>query len=111
MIKNPLRTLWFYRFETTSFIGIRGSCDGLDNIIDSGFLLDVDTIKRNVDKGIEFVGYTKTKLVLDKETNRWSVISLKDGSKIMSLDSEVGADTNIFLLKHDTPQKKRARFE
>ena len=63
-----------------------------------------------MDKGIEFVGYTKTKLVLDKETNRWSVISLKDGSKIMSLDSEVG-DIKKFQLRHDTPQEKRARFE
>ena len=51
-----------------------------------------------MDKGIEFVGYTKTKLVLDKETNRWSVISLKDGSKIMSLDSEVG-HINIFQVQ------------
>ena len=64
-----------------------------------------------MDKGIEFVGYTKTKLVLDKETNRWSVISLKDGSKIMSLDSEVGADTDICPLRHDMPQEKSARFE
>ena len=49
----------------------------------------MDTIKRNVQKGIEIIGYTKTKILLNTTLNRWTIVSLKDGSIIMSLDSEV----------------------
>ena len=49
----------------------------------------MQSLKRNIDKGLEFLGYTKSKMVLDKEINRWTAVSLLDGSKIMTLDSEV----------------------
>ena len=72
---------------------MRGMCDELYKILDNGYLADMDTIKRNIDKGIEFIGYTKTKIVLDKKSNRWGVVSLKDGSTLLSLDSEVRLPT------------------
>ena len=58
--------------------------------IDYGFVVDMQTVKRNIDKGIEFTGYTRSKMILDKELNRWTVVSLVNESKIMSLESEVG---------------------
>ena len=70
-------------------MSFRGSCDGLDAVMDNGFLLDADNAKRNVDKGVEFTGWTKSKLVLDQDSDRWSVVSITDGSKIISLDTKV----------------------
>ena len=67
----------------------RGSCDGLDAVMDNDFLLDADNAKRNVDKGVEFTGFTRSKLVLDQESERWSVVSIADGTKIISLDTKV----------------------
>ena len=68
---------------------MRGWCDGLSEVIDGGFLLDAESIKRNLDNGVEFSGYTKTKMVLDEQTEKWSVVSIQDGSKIITLDTEV----------------------
>ena len=81
------------RFEKITYFFMRGVCDELYKILDNGYLADMDTIKRNIDKGIELIGYTKTKIVLDKKSNRWGVISLKDGSTLLSLDSEVRLPT------------------
>ena len=78
-----------YRFEEVSYMSFRGSCDGLDAVMDNGFLLDADNARRNVDKGVEFTGWTKSKLVLDQDSDRWSVVSITDGSKIISLDTKV----------------------
>ena len=77
------------RFESVSYFSFRGSCDGLTAAMDTGFLIDADTTKRNVRKALEFLGWTKSKLVLDEKTQRWSVVSIEDGTKIISLDTKV----------------------
>ena len=78
-----------HRFTEITYFGLRGLCIELAQMIDQQFIVDIATISRNIEKGIEFTGLTKTKIVLDKKTNRWTVVLLKDGSTIMSLDSEV----------------------
>jgi hypothetical protein len=85
---------------------MRGSCDELESKIDYGFLVDMDNIKRNIDKGIEFTGYTKTKIILDKKSKKWTVVLLKDGSTVMSLDSEVRLILTSFCSKECIYQKK-----
>ena len=77
------------RFDKITYFNLRGVCDGLYNFIDGGFCADMQTVKRNIDEGIEFTGQTKSKMVLDKEMNIWTIVSLLDGSEIMSLESEV----------------------
>ena len=67
----------------------RGSCNGLDDVMDNGYLIDADNAKRNIDKGLELTGWTKSKLVLDPESERWSVVSISDGTKIISMDTKV----------------------
>ena len=84
----------FSRFEKIDYFWVRGVCKELSKILDDGYIADMETIKRHIDRGIEFTGYVKTKMVLDEETNRWTVVSLRDGSKLMSLDSEV-SKTNV----------------
>ena len=81
--------LFLPRFDEVSYMWFRGSCDGLDAVMDNDFLLDADNAKRNVDKGVEFTGFTRSKLVLDQESERWSVVSIADGTKIISLDTKV----------------------
>ena len=73
---------------------MRGKCEELHKILDAGYVADMETIKRNVDKGVEFTGFIKTKMIIDKETNRWTVVSLKDGSTLISLDTKVRSQIN-----------------
>ena len=40
-------------------------------------------------EGIVFLGLKKTKIVLDINSNRWTVVSIYDGSVIMELILEV----------------------
>ena len=54
--------------------------------MDLEFVVDMGTASQ---KGIVFSGLTKTKIVLDINSNRWTVLSLKDGSVLMDLVSEV----------------------
>ena len=86
---NKLNLNFTHRFEKITYFSIRGRCDELYDVMDAGFVADMETIKRNIDNGIEFTGYTKTKIVLDKKSNRWTVLSVKDGSTVISLDTEV----------------------
>ena len=53
------------------------------------FIVDIETVDRNAKQGIEFTGNTKTKIILDKKSNRWTAVSLKDESVIMTLDTWV----------------------
>ena len=53
------------------------------------FIIDIENVDRNAKQGIEFTGNTKTKIILDKKSNRWTAVSLKDESVIMTLDTWV----------------------
>ena len=72
--------------------------------MDNSFVVDMDTADNK--RGLVFTGFTKTMMLLDPESKRWTVISLDDGSVIMELDSEVienNSDINYNLLH--TPEK------
>ena len=86
------------RFDKITYFNMRGLCTSLYDLMDGGFVADMESIKRNNDKGIEFTGYTKSKIILNKETNRWNVVSLVDGSSIMYLDFKV-SHTYFYLYK------------
>ena len=70
----------------TSFV-LRGLCPELEAKVDNFFVVDMDTADNK--KGLVFTGFTKTMMLLDQGSERWTVISLDDGSVIMELDSEV----------------------
>ena len=55
--------------------------------MDNLFVVDMETSNNN--RGLVFTGFTKTMMMLDQETGRWTVKSLDDGSVIMELDTEV----------------------
>ena len=62
-------------------------CEDLGELVDASLTVDMEVMER--DSKIELTGTSKTKIVLDKKMNRWTMISLKDGSVILSLDSRV----------------------
>ena len=62
-------------------------CEDLGELVDAHLTVDMEVMER--DSKIELTGTSKTKIVLDKKMNRWTMISLKDGSVILSLDSMV----------------------
>lgn len=66
---------------------LRGLCEGLESKVDNLFVVDMETSNNN--RGLVFTGFTKTMMMLDQETDRWTVKSLDDGSVIMELDTEV----------------------
>ena len=85
-----LRIVFFiHRFTEITYFTLRGICLELDKLVDLIFIVDLGAIERDPKIGIELIGASKAKIVLDKKINRWTIISLKDGSVILSLDSEV----------------------
>ena len=74
------------RFEEVKHFILRGLCKRLEKLMDVEYVVDMGTAGQ---KGIIFSGQTKTKIVLDINSNRWSVVSIKDESVIMELVLEV----------------------
>ena len=68
-------------------------CEGLHNKIDNKFVVDMETADNK--KGFVFTGFTKNMLLLNPQTNRWSIVSLDDESVIMELDVEVTNQNNM----------------
>ena len=54
--------------------------------MDLHFVVDMGTASQ---EGIVFLGLKKTKIVLDINSSRWTVVSIHDGSVIMELILEV----------------------
>ena len=79
--------LFIHRFTEISYFSLRGMCEDLGELVDAHLTVDMEVMER--DSKIELTGTSKTKIVLDKKMNRWTMISLKDGSVILSLDSMV----------------------
>ena len=75
------------RFTKITFFGLRGLCDGLEKIIDTEFAVDMNAADSK--NGLVFTGVYKSILTLNKKTNRWNVVLVKDGSIILELDVEV----------------------
>ena len=46
-------------------------------------------MKSNIEDGIEFTGYEKSRILLDPVTQRWTVTSLQTGETLLTLQSEV----------------------
>ena len=103
MFKTYLMIL-LCRFNGITYFVLRGLCPELEDKVDNSFVVDMDTADNK--RGLVFTGFTKTMMLLDPESERWTVISLDDGSVIMELDSEVienNSDINYNLLH--TPEK------
>ena len=46
-------------------------------------------VKSNIEDGIEFTGYERSRILLDPVTQRWTVTSLQTGEILLTLQSEV----------------------
>ena len=78
---------------------MRGLCEELERIVDDKFIVDIETVDRNPKQGVEFIGNTKTKIILDKKSDRWTAVSLKDESVIMTLDTRVNMRAEQVIYK------------
>ena len=61
-------------------------------------------------KGLVFTGIKKTEMLLNEETNRWTIISLDDKSVIMELDIEVNNHNNYTFVCNQMMSHFRKSF-
>ena len=83
------------RFEDITFFKFRGLCENLEEMMDQRYLIDTEILITTLEKGIVFTGFKRSRIMLDKELNRWKVTSLFDETPIITLAFEV--DTNFNL--------------
>ena len=73
--------------------------------------MDIETIDRNTKQGVEFTGNVKTKIILDKKSNRWTAVSLKDESVIMTLDTQVILSAEVGIVKTNIIFRKSCQWD
>jgi hypothetical protein len=73
--------------------------------------VDIETIDRNTKQGVEFTGNVKTKIILDKKSNRWTAVSLKDESVIMTLDTQVILSAEVGIVKTNIIFRKSCQWD
>ena len=88
-----IQFLYIFSFTGVTYFTLAGLCDGLDKKVDDTFVLDMKTADNK--KGLVFTGITKTIMLLNEETSRWSIVSMEDESVIMELAEEVVFNNNI----------------
>ena len=73
--------------------------------------MDIETIDRNTKQGVEFTGNVKTKIILDKKSDRWTAVSLKDESVIMTLDTRVNMRAEQVIYKQYITSRKSCLWD
>ena len=66
----------------TNFIFL-GACLHLQDMIDVEYIVDMEDLRDNVNSGIVFTGFKKSKIVLDKSIDRWKVVLLDNNTEIL----------------------------
>ena len=77
------------KFEDITFFKFRGLCENLQEKIDRRYLIDTEILMNNLQKGIVWTGFKKSRIMLDPDTNRWKVTSLFSEEPIITLATEV----------------------
>ena len=62
-----------------------GACSHLQDIVDVQYIVDMEKNSEDIGNGIVFYGFKKTKILLDKSSNRWKVLSLDNNTEILVL--------------------------
>ena len=83
------------RFEDITFFKFRGLCENLEEMMDQRYLIDTEILITTLEKGIVFTGFKRSRIMLDKELNRWKVTSLFDETPIITLAFEVDTNSNL----------------
>jgi hypothetical protein len=65
-----------------------GACRHLQKIIDVEYIIDMEQASENIEKGIVFKGFVKSKIMLDKKLNRWKITSLDDDEAILVMSDQ-----------------------
>ena len=60
-----------------------GACLHLQDMIDVEYIVDMEDLRDNVNSGIVFTGFKKSKIVLDKSIDRWKVVLLDNNTEIL----------------------------
>jgi len=75
-------------FEDITYFSIRGLCNNLKSSLDLLYLVDMEKVSQNIEKGVVWTGYRKSRIMFDRELNRWKVTSLDDNIPILTLASK-----------------------
>ena len=77
------------KFKDITFFKFRGLCENLQKIIDRRYLIDTEILSNDLEKGIVWTGFKKSRIMLNPATNRWIVTSLFNDDPIITLSNEV----------------------
>ena len=76
-------------FEDITYFNMRGLCSKLDNILDIQYLVDMDKVSQDIDKGVIWTGYRQSRIMFNKILDRWTITSLSDTRPILTLANKV----------------------
>ena len=76
-------------FEDITYFNIRGLCSNLKNILDISYLVDMEKVSQDIEKGVTWTGYRQSRIMLNKSLNRWTITSLSDTRPILTLANKV----------------------
>ena len=62
-----------------------GACSHLQDIVDVQYIVDMEKNSEDIGKGIVFYGFRKTKMLLDKISNRWKIVAFDNNTTILEL--------------------------
>ena len=58
-------------------------CQYLQDILDVEYVVDMEKTSSDINAGIVFTGFSKSKIVLDKTLKRWTITSLDNDTAIL----------------------------
>ena len=57
----------------------------MEELIDINYIVDFELASRNIDDGIIFTGFTKTRILFDTTVERWKITLLEDNDALMTM--------------------------
>ena len=62
-----------------------GACSHLQDIVDVQYIVDMEKNSEDIGNGIVFYGFKKTKILLDKSSNRWKIVAFDNDTTILEM--------------------------
>ena len=78
-------------FEDITFFNFRGLCRNLHSVLDLEYLVNMEEVEDNLQQGVVWTGYRKSRIMFDRNLTRWKITSLDNEAPILILSQEVKA--------------------
>ena len=75
-------------FQDRVKFSLLGACNHLQDIVDVQYIVDMEKNSKATGNGIVFNGFEKTKMLLDKNSNRWKIVAFDNDTEILEMAYE-----------------------